>query len=66
VLEQAGVFGAICLSFLAGTLIGGLTTGWLHNAALAIPIVILAFVLWRCSGFYPQSAAGGGDMKAPS
>jgi len=47
VLEQAGVFGAICLSFLAGALTGGLTTGWLHNAALSIPVLILAFVLWR-------------------
>ena len=66
VLEQSGVFCAICLSFLAGTLIGGLTTGWLHNGALAIPIVMMAFVLWHCSGFYPQRAAGGCDMKAPS
>ena len=62
-LAQAGIFGAICLSFLAGALAGGLTTGWLHNAALSIPVVILAIVLWRC---YPHSAAGGGDMKAPS
>jgi uncharacterized membrane protein YoaK (UPF0700 family) len=65
-LEQAGVFGAICLAFLVGTLIGALTTGWLHNAALAIPVLILGYVVLRCRRFYPQSAAGGGDMMAPS
>lgn len=48
VLEQAGVFGAICLAFFAGALIGGLTTGRLHNAALFIPALVLGGVLWRC------------------
>jgi uncharacterized membrane protein YoaK (UPF0700 family) len=47
-LAQAWVFGAICLSFLTGALAGGLSTGWLHNAALAIPVLVLGFVLWRC------------------
>jgi len=66
VLEQAGVFGAICLAFLVGALAGGLTNGGLHNAALAIPVLVLGFVLWRCWKDYPQSAAGGGDIHAPS
>jgi uncharacterized membrane protein YoaK (UPF0700 family) len=65
VLEQAWVFGAICLAFLAGALAGGLTTGRLHNAALSIPVLILAFVLWRCWR-YPQSSTGGADIQAPS
>ena len=65
-LEQAGVFGAICLAFLAGALAGGLTTGRLHNAALSIPVLVLIGVLWRCWRTYPQSAEGGGDIKAPS
>jgi uncharacterized membrane protein YoaK (UPF0700 family) len=65
-LEQAGVFGAICLAFLVGALAGGLTNGGLHNAALSIPVLVLIYVLWRCWRTYPQSAAGGGDMKAPS
>lgn len=47
-LEQALVFGAICAAFLAGALIGGLSTRMLHNAALAIPVVVLAGVLGRC------------------
>ena len=47
-LEQAGIFGVICLAFLAGALIGGLTTGPLHNAALVVPAVVLAVVFWRC------------------
>jgi uncharacterized membrane protein YoaK (UPF0700 family) len=66
ILEQAGVFGAICLAFLVGALAGGLTVGWLHNAALVVPVLVLSFVLWRCWKRYPQSAAGGGDMNAPS
>ena len=66
ILEQAGVFGAICLAFLVGALAGGLTNRGLHNAALAIPVLVLGFVLWRCWKNYPQSAAGGGDMNAPS
>jgi uncharacterized membrane protein YoaK (UPF0700 family) len=66
VLGQAEVFGAICLAFLVGAVIGGLTAGWLHNAALAVPVLVLAFVLWRCWKLYPQSAAGGGDIQAPS
>jgi uncharacterized membrane protein YoaK (UPF0700 family) len=66
ILEQAGVFGAICLAFLVGALIGGLTFGWLHNAALVVPVLVLGFVLWRCWSLYPQSAAGGGDINAPS
>jgi len=52
-LAQAGVFGAICLSFLAGALMGGLTTGRLHNAALAIPVVVLVYVLVRCRRLIP-------------
>jgi uncharacterized membrane protein YoaK (UPF0700 family) len=66
ILEQAGMFGVICLAFLVGALAGGLTNGGLHNAALAIPVLALGFVLWRCWRTYPQSAAGGGDIKAPS
>jgi uncharacterized membrane protein YoaK (UPF0700 family) len=66
VLERAGVFGAICLAFLVGAVVGGLTAGWLHNAALAVPVLVLGFVLWRCWRRYPQSAAGGGDIQAPS
>ena len=45
--EQSLVFGSICFSFLVGALTGGFSTGWLHNAALAIPVLVLAFVLWR-------------------
>lgn len=62
--------------FLVGAVIGGLTTGWLYNAALWIPVLTLSFTLWRCwqSGMpvpakpdaYPQSAIGGGDSQAPS
>jgi uncharacterized membrane protein YoaK (UPF0700 family) len=48
ILAQAGVFGAVCLAFLVGALAGALTTGLLHNAALAIPLVVLALVLTRC------------------
>jgi len=48
ILEQAGVFGAVCLAFLVGALVGGLSSGLLHNAALAIPVVVLGFVLTRC------------------
>jgi uncharacterized membrane protein YoaK (UPF0700 family) len=66
ILGQAGVFGAICLAFLVGALAGGLTNGGLHNAALSIPVLVLIGVLWRCWRTYPQSAAGGGDMNAPS
>ncbi len=66
ILEQAGVFGAICLAFLVGALIGALATGWLRNAALVIPVMVLGVVLWPCWRSYPQSAAGGGDIKAPS
>jgi uncharacterized membrane protein YoaK (UPF0700 family) len=47
-LDQARVFGAICLAFLAGALVGGLTTPLLHNMALLTPAAILAFVFWRC------------------
>lgn len=47
-LKQARVFGAICLAFLAGALIGGLGGRIMHNAALAMPVLLLAFVLWRC------------------
>ncbi len=66
VLEQAGVFGAICLAFLAGALLGGLAAGWLRNAALFIPVLVLGGVLWRCWKLYPQSSGGGGDVQAPS
>jgi uncharacterized membrane protein YoaK (UPF0700 family) len=71
VLEQAAVFGAICLAFMIGALIGGLTTGWLHNAALFVPVLVLSGVLrrWWQEGAprtYPQSATGGGDIQAPS
>jgi uncharacterized membrane protein YoaK (UPF0700 family) len=48
ILEQTGVFGAVCLAFLVGALAGGISSGWLHNAALAIPVVVLALVLTRC------------------
>jgi len=65
-LEQARVFGAICLAFLFGALTGGLSTRMLHNAALAIPVLVLAFVLCRLLATYPQRAAGGVDIKAPS
>jgi len=65
-LTQARIFGAICLAFLAGALIGGLGARMLHNAALAIPVLVLSVVLRLCWRPYPQSAAGGGDMKAPS
>jgi len=63
-LDQAGVFGAICLSFLIGALAGGLSTPLLYNAALAIPVLVLVFVLWRCR--QPQSAEGGSAIQAPS
>lgn len=57
-LEQARVFGAICLSFLMGALIGGLSTRMLHNAALAIPVLVLGFVLLRLlSPKEPKAAA---------
>lgn len=67
ILEQTRVFGSIILCFLAGAFIGGLTTGWLHNAALAIPVLVLGFTFWRCWRVgQPQTAAVGGDIKAPS
>jgi uncharacterized membrane protein YoaK (UPF0700 family) len=47
-LAQAWVFGAICLAFLIGALLGGLVTGPLHNAALAVPVLVLGYVLVRC------------------
>ena len=47
-LEQTRVFGAIILCFLAGAFMGGLTTGRLHNGALAIPILIMGLAFWRC------------------
>jgi uncharacterized membrane protein YoaK (UPF0700 family) len=59
-LAQAWVFGAICLSFLVGALTGGLATGWLHNAALAIPVLVLALVLWRCRRPSPTVPKGAG------
>ncbi len=62
--EPTGLFGAICLSFLIGALAGGLATARLYNAALAIPVLVLVFVLWRCR--HPQSAAGGTPIQAPS
>jgi uncharacterized membrane protein YoaK (UPF0700 family) len=65
-LVQARIFGAICMSFLAGALIGGLGTRALHNAALAIPVLVLSVVLRLCWRPYPQSTADGGDIKAPS
>ncbi len=68
--DQAGVFGAICLAFLAGALVGGLATPWLHNAALAIPVLTLGLVLLRCrprsTKAQPQSADGGAAIQAPS
>jgi uncharacterized membrane protein YoaK (UPF0700 family) len=54
-LEQARVFGAICVAFLAGALIGGLGTRMLHNAALAIPVLVLGFVLWRLLPSIPKA-----------
>jgi len=63
--DQAGVFGVICLSFLVGALAGGLATAWLYNAALAIPVLVLGVVLWRCRR-HPQSAAGASPIQAPS
>ena len=59
-LAQAGVFGAICLSFLVGALMGGLTTGRLHNAALAIPVIVLVYVLLRCRRFIPIARPAAG------
>jgi uncharacterized membrane protein YoaK (UPF0700 family) len=48
ILEQAGVFGGVCLAFFIGALTGGLTTDRMHNAALAIPVLVLIAVLARC------------------
>jgi len=47
-LQQARIFAAICLCFLAGAFLGGLSTGGLHNAALWIPTAVLSVTLWRC------------------
>lgn len=67
ILEQTRVFAAIILCFLAGAFIGGLTTGRLHNAALAIPVLILCFAFWRCWRVrQPQTALVGADIQAPS
>jgi uncharacterized membrane protein YoaK (UPF0700 family) len=66
ILEQAWVFGSIIVCFLAGAFIGGLTTDRLHNAALAIPVMVLCFAFWRCWRVgYPQTAAVGTDIQAP-
>ena len=47
-LEQARIFGAVCLCFLIGAVIGGLGTPHLGNAALAIPVLILVATLVLC------------------
>jgi uncharacterized membrane protein YoaK (UPF0700 family) len=47
-LEQARIFGGICLCFLAGACIGGLTTPWVGNAALGIPAIVLGVTLLLC------------------
>lgn len=47
-LEEARIFGAVCLSFLAGACVGGLTTPWLGNPALAVPVLTLSVALLLC------------------
>jgi len=67
ILERTRIFGAIILCFLAGAFIGGLTTGRLHNAALAIPVMMLGLTFQRCWRVdQPQTAASGADIQAPS
>jgi uncharacterized membrane protein YoaK (UPF0700 family) len=46
--EQAWVFAAICFSFLVGAFLGGVTTPLLANAALGIPVAVLALALLLC------------------
>ena len=57
-LEQAQVFGAVCLCFLGGAVIGGLGTPHLGNAALTIPVLILAATLWLCRPVKLQTVTG--------
>jgi uncharacterized membrane protein YoaK (UPF0700 family) len=50
-LKQARIFGAICLSFLVGACLGGVSSRWLGNAALLVAVVVLAAILLHCLGF---------------
>jgi len=47
-LLQVRVFGAICLSFLAGACLGGLAAPRLENLALLLPVAMLGTALARC------------------
>ena len=47
-LEEARVFAAVCLCFLGGAVAGGLGTARLGNAALSVPVLVLAAALVRC------------------
>jgi uncharacterized membrane protein YoaK (UPF0700 family) len=64
IVRQAYTYGAICLSFMSGGVIGALATRALHNTALWVPVVLLALVLLRVA--YPHKEAAGGDIQAPS
>jgi uncharacterized membrane protein YoaK (UPF0700 family) len=47
-LDQARIFGFICLSFLAGAAVGGVVTPWASNAALGVPVALLCVTLLWC------------------
>jgi uncharacterized membrane protein YoaK (UPF0700 family) len=47
-LDQARIFGGVCVSFLLGAGIGGLITPWAGNAGLAVPVALLGITLWWC------------------